>query len=259
MGLKRPFYRTIRKLTGPNGGHYGPFVYDRDYAIAPEHYVRAFMIIQKDLVQLFEYIEPTDSNLETYSYRTHELFMRTCIETEANFKAILKANTFNPKHRDGRDRPEKKWNIHDYKKVNTSHHLSSYTVHIPIWRGDHSSFRPFSEWNDDQPLSWYQAYNSSKHDRHNSFGQANLRNLLNSISALLVLLSSQFGREEFSPAMPGLAVTGVSYYSTTPALGDFFHIDYPDDWEESELYDFTWRDIRDQPDKFVKFNYDEID
>lgn len=238
---------------------WGVYVRDRNYAKTPEHYVRAFNIIQSDFIKLLEYIEPSDINLRAYSYRTHELFMRSSIEVEANFKAILRENKFKPKI-NGKLRPENRWNIKDYYKVNKTHHLSAYKVHIPIWEGTNSSFEPFKDWRDTEKLSWYQSYNASKHDRQNKFKEANFENLINSIAGLLVLLSSQFGNEDFSTAQPCMAIagTGASYYDTHPAIGDFFHIEFPNDWEESETYDFEWHKIKNDPDRFNTFDYNTL-
>lgn len=54
--------------------------------------MRAFLLVQKDLQELFDYVEPADKKLCCYSYRIHELLMRTCIEVKANCKAILSEN-----------------------------------------------------------------------------------------------------------------------------------------------------------------------
>ena len=195
MSQSKPFHRNYRGfVTSANSGYSGcAYIVDRSYSESPEHYVRAFLLIQSDLQRLFEFVEPSDTNLSAYSYRIHELFMRTCIEIEANFKAILKENIFNPTDKNGDPRPEKRWNIHDYRKVNKTHHLSAYKVHIPIWEGTSSVYEPFKQWSSSKDLSWYQAYNKSKHDRRFEFKEANLENLLNSVAGLLVLLSSQFG------------------------------------------------------------------
>jgi hypothetical protein len=64
-----------------------------DYAKTPEQYIRAFKILQKDFIELFDYIEPADRNNPAYSYRTHALLMRVCIEIDANFKAIFVENS----------------------------------------------------------------------------------------------------------------------------------------------------------------------
>jgi hypothetical protein len=219
------------------------YIVDRAYANSPEHYIRAFFLIQSDLQRLFEFIEPADDNLTAYSYRIHELFMRTCIEVEANFKAILKENIFNPTKRDGSPKPEKDWNIHDYKKVNATHHLSSYKVFIPIWDGAKSCFEPFKQWSGAAELTWYQAYNASKHDRMNEFKKANFENMLT---------------QDFSPGSTSLSVNTDSYYSTSPGLGDFFHIQFPSDWRDDEKYDFNWAELKTQADRFQKIDYDRV-
>lgn len=248
-------------MEGPNSGYsqWG-YIVDREYANSPEHYTRAFSLIQSDLIKLFEFVEPADTNLDSYSYRIHELLMRTCIEVEANFKAILKENIFNPTDRNGRTRPEKTWNINDYKKVNKTHHLSSYKVIVPIWSGMSTTFTPFSAWEIDEPLPWYQAYNKCKHDRQNEFKKANFRNLLNAVSGLLILLSSQFRTEDFSPGTSSISVQGdcYYYYNTEPALGEFFHIEFPADWTDDEKYDFNWSDLRNQEDRFQKIDFNAI-
>ncbi|WP_321495823.1 hypothetical protein [uncultured Desulfobacter sp.] len=142
MAVHKPYHRNYRGFVeGPNSGYsQWAYIVDREYSQFPEHYTRAFGLIQTDLIKLFEYIEPSDRNLDTYSYRIHELLMRTCIEVEANFKAILKENIFNPVKRNGDPRPESNWNINDYRIVNKTHHLSSYKIHVPIWDGEQSIY-----------------------------------------------------------------------------------------------------------------------
>jgi hypothetical protein len=252
MSHSKPFHRNYRAFVPSQNSGYSQWAYivDRDYAQAPEHYVRTFLLIQQDLKKLFEFVEPADTNLDTYSFRIHELFMRTCIEVEANCKAILKENIYNPVDSQGRAIPEKRWNIHNYRKVNKSHRLSSYKVHIPIWEGNQSSFDPFKEWDS--------GTDKSKHDRQAEFKEANLKNLLNAISGLLALLSSQFGTQDFSPVSTGLSVSVDSYYSTSPALGSFFHVDFPSDWPTNELYDFDWSSLKSNPNRFDKINYDNL-
>lgn len=260
MSHSKPFHRNYRSFVdSPNSGYsQWAYIVDRNYADSPEHYVRAFLLIQRDLQKLFEFIEPSDCNLKTYSYRVHELFMRTCIEIEANFKAILRENTYNPIDKKGQEIPEKRWNIHNYKIINKTHYLSSYKIHIPIWDGNNSVFEPFKNWStNSSELFWYQAYNKSKHDRKNEFKEANFENLLNSVAGLLILLSSQFRTEDFTPSSQGLGVNTDSYYSTSPALGGFFHIDFPSDWNEEEKYDFNWSDLKKQPERFQKIDYNQ--
>ena len=120
--------------------------------------VRAYILIQNDLQSIFEYLEPSDECRTAYSYKIHALLMRTCIEIEANFRAILIENSFTmPKKRS--------LNMSDYRKVDVTHHLSSYEVMLPIWNGDPPILKPFEAWKSVRgmpnpngfSLTWYQA------------------------------------------------------------------------------------------------------
>jgi hypothetical protein len=75
---------------------------------------------------------------------------------------------------------------------------------------------------------------------------------------MLVLLSSQFGTQDFSPGSTLVSVDVDRYYSTEPGLGGFFHIDFPNDWTDEEKYDFDWSVLKSEENRFKKINYDEI-
>src|ERR1051325_5626530 len=120
MGINRPYRRICRPFIN---GHYGrggewEYIIHSKYANSPEQYIHAFLLLQKDLQLLFDYIEPSETNLNCYSYRIHELLLRACIEIEANFKAIFLDNDFTKKG--------DMMNMEDYKKIEYSHKLSSY-------------------------------------------------------------------------------------------------------------------------------------
>jgi hypothetical protein len=261
MGLAKPFHRNYRAIkSGPNSGYSGrAYIRDRDYAKNAEHYVRAFLLIQNDLKSLFEYIEPSDECRQALSYRIHALLMRTCIEIEANFKAILAENNFTPPS--GRS-----LNMRDYRKVDATHHLSSYEVMLPIWNGTPPIFKPFEPWRRARGLAdpgglslpWYRAYNASKHNRHDEFKKANLEALITAIAGLLVIISAQFRDEDFSGGSDVLALGGGEYHPMEPSTGSLFRITYPDDWPDDETYDFDWAALKGQPDRFVKIDFDAI-
>lgn len=62
-------------------------------------------------------------------------------------------------------------------------------------------FKPFSTWctsNPTKSLPWYDAYNSVKHNRSDNIKNANLEHLLDAISAIHILLESQYGKEIFT-------------------------------------------------------------
>ncbi|MCK1292526.1 hypothetical protein [Bradyrhizobium sp. 30] len=258
MPVAKPFQRNFRGIAdGPNSGYSSlAYILDRDYARDAEHYVRALTLIQDDLRSIFEYVEPSAECMSAYSFRIHSLFMRTCIEIEANFKAILAENNCS---RSGRQ-----LNMVDSRRVDATHHLSSM---LPIWSGSPPTLRPFEQWRPlrglpsphgkGAPISWYQDYNTSKHDRHDAFKKANLKNLILSVAGLLVIVTSQFGAHDFGAGTPAI-VWSNGYQPMRASIGELFRVNYPTDWAEDEIYNFNWSDIKDQPNRFGRIDFDAI-
>lgn len=251
MPIARPYRRTCRQFKDGTYGDLGKQMYIQHASFAKdlEHYVRAFLLIQKDLLEIFEYVEPAERNLPTYSFRTHALHMRVCIEAEANCTAILAENGYT---RSGN------WKMRDdYRKIEASHRLSAYEVMYPVWTGNGATRRPFSAWSAGNPLTWYQAYNEAKHDRHDKFPLANFENLTESVAGLAVLLSAQFLTHDFSPHAPGLALSG---YGGPPAgydnaIGGYFLVKFPDNLPAADRYDFDWDTLKTQADPFDNFPF----
>jgi len=264
--FNKPFHRLYRpvhsKITnsGYSSWKYATHV---KYAKSAQYYVQSYLYIQKELENIFEYIDHSDICEKAYSFKTHSLFIRTCIEVEANFRAIFKENIPPTEN-------EEDWNIDIFRLINQSHRLSQYEVSFPQWKSKKIKiFSPFKKWEgknsaQDQykyKLDWYQSYNNSKHDRHNKFNEANLKNLMNAITALLILITSQFKDNTFSAGLPSLALEGNPYYSVRDygqsATGDLFCIKYPD-WPDNEMYSFNWSDIENDENPFLKFDYSQL-
>jgi len=249
MGIASPYRRTARIFSDnsySNSGK-GLYVLHPQYADSPNNFIRAFQLLQKDVFELFSYIEPSDTNLNTHSHRIHELLLRTCVEVEANCTAILRENGY---ARSGN------WNMGDYKKIEQSHYLSQFEVKIPNWLGNEGVRKPFLSWSTSGSLSWYTAYNNTKHDRHINFSQANFENLIDAVTGLAAILASQFIDHDFSPAAMGLAVsTGGPVDGFEPSIGDFFRLKFPTNIPESEKYSFEHSDIIFTTDIFQNFTY----
>jgi len=215
------------------------------FAQSPEHYVRAFLLLLKDIQELFDYVEPADNNLACYSYRIHALLLRACVEVEANCKAILKENNY---------RKSGDWNMGDYKKVERTHLLSQYEVEIPNWTGKAALRKPFSAWGSNSTLRWYDAYNTTKHDRHNEFQRATFENLLDAACGLLVLLSSQFATNDFSPG-PGCLLLEGPNDGFESGIGGYFRVHFPENFPPELRYDFDWQKLKLEADPFQMFDY----
>ena len=241
-----------------NDGHW-QYLLHPDFANDPQHYIRAFLLIQEDLLKIFEYVEPCDENQSTISLKIQELLTRVCIEIEANFTAILKENTYSNSNN---------WNLrNDYSLIEFTHKLSEYKVEYPVWRGKNYKFTPFANWGTKpkknwHSLNWYQAYNKSKHDRHTHFNKATFENLLNAVAGLVVLLSAQFMSESYSSNSKSLGIGDSYSYNYNPnmstAIGGYFKVQYPKLWNENEKYSFNWNEIVKQENPIEKINYDLI-
>ena len=243
MGVPKPYKRTYRQfIDGTYGDRTGNWFYitHSQYANGREHYIRAFNLIQKDLLNIFDYLEPSHINHDCYSYRIHELHTRACIEVEANCKAILKENSYSR---------SSNWTMNDYRKLEATHRLSGYQVRLPLWEGAGATRRPFEPWTrQNGRLAWYQAYNDAKHDRYANFKQANFGHLVEAVCGLMAILSAQFGTTDFTGR--------VQWYHSMPAdnfriaIGHYFQVYFPEDWPTDLRYDFVCNDIAEQLEPF---------
>jgi hypothetical protein len=250
LPVNRPYRRTCRQFVDGHyteGGRWEYMVHPR-FAQSPEQYVRAFLLLLKDIQELFDYVEPADNNLGCYSYRIHALLLRACVEVEANCKAILKENGYS---RSG------DWNMSDYRKIEKTHLLSSYQIVIPHWCGTQATRSPFSAWSTGTSLSWYEAYNTTKHDRHSEFSKATFERLIDAACGLLVLLSAQFETNDFSPGPNLLAVSGPAD-GTESGIGSYFRVRFPANWPAELRYDFDWSKLKSEPDPFQNIDYSMI-
>lgn len=232
-GLTAPLKRTVRPFVGGSYTEGGGLRYLRhpNYAQDGAHYVRSFAIIQKQLQDVFEYVEPDDINATAYSFRVMSLLVTTCVEIEASFKAILTENGYGKSGN---------LDMSDYSRIERTHRLSEYRIRIPYWKGLLKERKPFGSWaSPGGRLSWYQAYNSVKHDRHSSFKLATFEHLTDAVCGLFALLSSQFHSEDFAPGSIGLSVgSRNSHPDFDFGIGDFLEIAYPSSWLAEECYSF---------------------
>ncbi|WP_172746599.1 hypothetical protein [Neorhizobium sp. T25_13] len=250
MSVNKPFRRTIRQFVDGQYSEGGRWQYMRHPKFSSDalHYLRAFEVIQKDVINLFDYIEPDEVNKDTYSFRIHELMLRVCTEIEANFKAILRENKY---------QKTKRLDISDYRKIEKSHFLSEYQVKAPVWRGDNKIFHPFNDWLKDGKPTWYQAYNSAKHDRHSEFRKANFDNLLNAVAGLLVVLSSQFLDGVFSSTTSLSTSINVPIDKFEDGIGSYFLVKFPESIPAIARYDFNWQTLEGEVDPFQDFDYSQ--
>ncbi|RJE46553.1 MULTISPECIES: hypothetical protein [unclassified Dehalobacter] len=237
MSLNKPYFRIVRP--GSEG-----YYEDPRYANDRISLCRGYYLIINDLKKIFEYVEPSEENLNVYSHRIYELFLRTSTEFEANCKGILLSNGYN----------QRNLNIIDYFNIEKCSKLSEYSVKLDIWRSGKKIFEPFKEWKNGYSLKWYQKYNNVKHDRHNNFKDATLGNLLESMAGLLCILYSQFSYNAFFTYNECMMYhsddEGYSFVDDS-----LFSIKEANSWVDDEKYDFNWVELSKEENPFNKFNF----
>ncbi|MBP5055389.1 hypothetical protein [Pseudomonas chlororaphis] len=229
------------------------YLLHKRYATDPRHYVRAFLLLQKDVLDLFSYVEPSDKNIETYSHRIQQLLMRACVEVEANLTAIFLDNEYAAARGN--------LTMQQYRLIDISHRLSSYEIRVPTWQGSKGVRKPFHGWSlGGASLPWYQAYNKSKHNRHENFKLATFDALIDAFCGLSALLSAQFHDEDYSPGGKTLGLDGACYTydgddGMEPAIGGLLRVSFPSDWPQDQRYEFNWQQINALEDPFQNFDY----
>lgn len=245
MSLSKPYFRIIRPEI--RGSQCRDYEIDPRYAENRVSLCRSTNLIIKDLKVLFEYIEPCEENLKTFSHRTYELLLRAATEFETNCKAILSAN--------GYQKLNGRLNITDYYKIENSSKLSEYSVKLYGWRNSDKILTPFI-WklsNNNHTLDWYQHYNAVKHDRFKNFSKASLINVINAVAGLVITLYSQFSIHAFSSYAPGTFFTIDDGYSTVK--NSIFAIKEPASWNDDDMYGFNWNKLKNDNDPFKKFSF----
>lgn len=251
MSISKPFFRITRpKAYIPN------YVKDIRYASDKLQLIRAYVNLENELKSIFNYIEPDEDNEKTFSFKLYSLLLLACTEVEVNCKLIMSANGYlEPK------------SMKDYKKLENSSKLSKYVVTYSNWKKFNKAtneieyikkeYTPFKEFANNKSPCWYQEYNDVKHDREKNFKYANLDNCMNAVSAVLVLLHSQFGNSCSDSSMSLCLDEG---YDDIYLSRYIFEIKPPKigDWNNDELYDFEWDDIKNDSMPFEKFPFHNI-
>ena len=106
---------------------------------------------------VFETVEPSQSNLTAYGHKIREILLLAAMEVEASWAAVLKVN----------NHPGSRFSTNDYVKLLQPMLLDSFKLTLRSYP-KFPAIIPFKGWNPQSPtksLDWYDAYNQTKHDR----------------------------------------------------------------------------------------------
>lgn len=143
--------------------------------IAPKHHWNYFLAIEKDLENISRYIEFADKNLGTYSIELAHILLSASSEVDVIMKQLC--SLVAPHQRTN--------NIDEYRNVIQECIPDFIDEEIIISRHG-LSYKPWINWNHDQNPDWWKSHNKVKHQRNNHFDEANLKNTINAVGALLI-------------------------------------------------------------------------
>ncbi|MBO1257076.1 hypothetical protein J3L16_15435 [Alteromonas sp. 5E99-2] len=140
-----------------------------------------FLSLEKDFVQTHHFVEVTTANYATYSVEYSKILQLSCAEIDSvlrNLCTILEPQCDFPNNesRSGR--------IGDYKKIINKHCPEFINAEVTLTHGFNCV--PWEKWSKNKPPKWWSSYNLVKHYRHSNFHEANLENVIYSLSALMI-------------------------------------------------------------------------
>ena len=136
-----------------------------------------FISIEEDISKLSRWIEPSEKNFDCYSLEIARLLMTTSAEVDVLAKLICKKINHKSKAE----------GILQYQKELVSEFPNIYRAKVIAPRFG-LELTPWHNWQvEKSPPIWWQANNKVKHQRSEHFNKATLKNLLNSVAALLLL------------------------------------------------------------------------
>ena len=256
--INKPFCRIYRPFTEAvmrsNVGL--DYMEDERYCSERVQLIRMYKMLQAQVIDTFQYIEPVENNKDAYSLRYHQLYWSICAEIETNFRGILKANGYTRGD-------EKCWNIRsDFFKTNSALRLNGYELKSHYYEIQNciDASRPFSAWSSMSSytaLAWYQEHNAVKHYRSQNFNNANLKNVVTALGGLYILLFSQFGDLVDLTTNEGATVFFVDdepmFFGVNNKMG--YNLKQKPSFSESEKYGFEWNLIKANSDSFQKFPF----
>jgi hypothetical protein len=151
--------------------------------ITPIHW-NYFLALEEDVAHLARYLEFTSANFDAYSIELARMLFAAASEIDVVAKQYCKKM----------DNESKAKNIAHYKTEITAKHPAFHSIRVLMPRYG-LTLEPWVNWGGAKQPLWWRAYNDVKHERHAYFRDANLKNALNAVAALYVLLLF-FYREE---------------------------------------------------------------
>ncbi|MBW1746208.1 MAG: hypothetical protein JRG74_15050 [Deltaproteobacteria bacterium] len=170
-----------------------------------------FLALEEDLARLSRFIEFTTVNFDCHSIEMARIILTSTSEIDVVAKLLCKKI----------NNDSKASKIHQYRNEINSHfkEICNFKVRIPHYGLE---LEPWTNWSPNKTPYWWSDYNKIKHKRNDYFEKANLKNALNSVAGLFVLLLYLYKNEAENALLspnPSLFRVIDKYYRGTEVGG----------------------------------------
>ena len=143
------------------------------------NYWQRFLYLETKLKELSNYIQIDKRNFNVFSIEIMSLYLSTCSEIEAIYKAIS-------------NKTGQQYNFDKFRSDFSSIADKDLLLEYVSFRNNSLKFKPFQDieskdQNQFISIKWWKDHNLIKHNRELNFHNATLENFLNSLSALYLL------------------------------------------------------------------------
>lgn len=145
-------------------------------------------ILIDKLHEILLFVEPDANGLQAYGHKIRELLILACTEVESSWVSYFRLA--------GQDNVRLSTN--DYVKLNEKLRLFEYQVSFKN-HPFNIQMKPFECWDAESPtrsLTWYDAYNKTKHNKAESFSSATLDSCFKAIAANIVMFCARYSPYE---------------------------------------------------------------
>jgi hypothetical protein len=160
-----------------------------------------FILLESDLAATSRFVEFSANNYKTYSTEFVKIFLAGCSEIDVVAKLLCQQINSTAKCD----------NVIDYQNIISGQYPKFHTVEVTVpWYS--LKLEPWKDWGSGTTPVWWKAHNRVKHQRSNYFNEANLENVLLSMSALFALVLYFYHQDlqsgYFGPVLKLLSMDG---------------------------------------------------
>jgi len=179
-----------------------------------------FLALEEDIERLSRYVNFSKKNFKVYSIEIAHIYLAASSEVDVVAKLLSKKI----------DPNSDADNIKKYRGIidPTIPSLKNEIVSLPRYGLE---LNPWFNWNDNKSPDWWDDYNNVKHHREKYFKRANLKNVLNAMAGLFLVILHYYkgmpGCDRFEPP-PSIFIPPPEIAHICTAIGGRLWLFYSD-------------------------------